>query len=310
MRAGWGARSAAFPVLAGHRQQPVHGADRAVLDAVVKQPGPHLGGCQVAVLPRSQHRHDSLPFDLGELLSRAAAPMGMAAVAAAGRSSPAPQQRGRLLGRGHRFETGEVLDDHGFDFGSESAPPESCSKSGCTFPAISSAVFARSSSASSRSVLRRNFSSSTRSADRPGFGFAASPSLAPAFRALRQLGGVEGVQALAAQQRASPGRVRGQGVVVVEDPGPVLGGERTPPRSSGGSCSSTAPSWARASNDAAVIVIGSTCSCLALERWWATARSQVTLMADRGTAGLPTDQVRGLNRRRRLGARSLGCRRG
>ena len=48
-----GALAAPFPVLAGDRQQPVHRRDRAQVDAVVEQPGPHLGRRQVAVLRAS-----------------------------------------------------------------------------------------------------------------------------------------------------------------------------------------------------------------------------------------------------------------
>jgi hypothetical protein len=75
----------------------------------------------------------------------------------------------------------------------------------------------------------------------------ASPRAPPWRRhsRLAPLGGVEGVQPLAAQQRASPGRVRGQGVVVVEDPGPYSAVNERRQGRAAGSCSSTAPSWAR-----------------------------------------------------------------
>ena len=44
------------------------------------------------------------------------------------------QQRARLGGRGHLDQLGEVLVDHGLDFGSVSALSESNSKSACAFP--------------------------------------------------------------------------------------------------------------------------------------------------------------------------------
>jgi hypothetical protein len=37
-----GALTAPFPVLPGHRQQPVHRGDGAQVDAVIEQPGPYL----------------------------------------------------------------------------------------------------------------------------------------------------------------------------------------------------------------------------------------------------------------------------
>ena len=58
-----------------------------------------------------------------------------------------------------------------------------------------------------------------------GFGLGARPARAPVSRALRHSAMCERVQALAAQQRPSrPVRPRRQGVVLVEDPGLVLGG--------------------------------------------------------------------------------------
>ena len=131
-----GALAAPFPVLPGHGQQPVHGGDRAQVDAVIEQAGPHLRGGQVAVLRRAQHRQDVLALGLGQ-------PFGGAGRGVGGpghrRSTPPiagcprrTQQRARLLGRRDPFEVVEVFVDHGFDFGSASALSESSSKSACT----------------------------------------------------------------------------------------------------------------------------------------------------------------------------------
>src|SRR3712207_560604 len=65
---GVSALAAAFPVLPGDGEQPVHGGDRAQVDAVIEQAGPHLGGRQVAVLLAAQHGQDVLAFGLGELV--------------------------------------------------------------------------------------------------------------------------------------------------------------------------------------------------------------------------------------------------
>ena len=65
-----GALAAPFPVLPGDSEQPIHRGDRAQVDAVIEQPGPHLGGGQIAVLRRAQHRQHPLTFLLGQLVRR------------------------------------------------------------------------------------------------------------------------------------------------------------------------------------------------------------------------------------------------
>jgi hypothetical protein len=45
-----GALPSPFPVLPGDGEQPVHGRDRAQVDAVIEEAGPHLRGSEIAVL--------------------------------------------------------------------------------------------------------------------------------------------------------------------------------------------------------------------------------------------------------------------
>ena len=146
------------------------------------------------------------------------------------RRSRRPQQRAGLLHRRRRGEIVEMGVDHGFDFESESALSESSSKSACAFPVISNASFVRASSASSRSLRRRSRSSSTCSAERRAFALRRQRVAGAGVAGLTPLRQMRAVQALAAQQRTPLGRADRQRVVLVEDPGLVLGGERSPPR--------------------------------------------------------------------------------
>ena len=147
--------------------------------------------------------------------------------------------------------------DHGFDFGSESALSESSSKSACAFPVISNASFVRASSASSRSLRRR----SLLQLDLLGRAASASPS-APGRRGRRRRGpcatprcarctGPHGAAAHPAPPSPTgnasySSRIRALYSAV---------NDRRRGRAAG-SGSSTTPSWARASRDAVVMVIG------------------------------------------------------
>jgi len=62
--------TASLTVLAGDAQQPVHGGDRAQVDAVVEEPSPDLGGREVAELVGPQHRQDVLTFGLAQRVAR------------------------------------------------------------------------------------------------------------------------------------------------------------------------------------------------------------------------------------------------
>ena len=122
-----------------------------------------------------------------------------------------------------------MLGDQRFDFGSVSALSERPSKSACSFPMTSSADLVLANSASRRSLRRRSRSSSTCSAERFAFAFGASASLGAGVAGLAPLRQMRAVQALAAQQGAPLARADRQRVVLVEDLGLVLGGERSPP---------------------------------------------------------------------------------
>jgi hypothetical protein len=63
---GMGALPASLPVLPGDRQQAIHRADAAVVDAVVEELRPTPRRCQIAILRRTQQREDLLTFGFGE----------------------------------------------------------------------------------------------------------------------------------------------------------------------------------------------------------------------------------------------------
>ncbi len=139
------------------------------------------------------------------------------------------QQRARPAGRRRRFEIVEVLVDHGFDLGSESALSESSSKSACAFPVISSARRVRPSSASSRSLRRRSLSSLDLFGWSLRLGLGRQGLAGTSLACLAPLGDVRGVQALPTQQRSPLIRTRRERVVLFEDPGLEVSGKASPP---------------------------------------------------------------------------------
>lgn len=122
------------------RRWPTAGtrADPAQVDAVVEEAGPHLGGRHnIAGLRRAQHGEDVLAFASGALVRRcrpwrrarhrrATAPIDLAL------DAPSSSDACLVDVTASRFL--ELLADHRFDLGTDSALPESCSKSACTFP--------------------------------------------------------------------------------------------------------------------------------------------------------------------------------
>ena len=141
--------TAPFAVLARDGQQPVHRGDRAQVDAVIEESGPHLGRCQIAVFGRPQHRQHVLTFGLGERVGRRRAWDGRAKFR--GLVPPivggtGPTQQGGSPADACLFrEFVEVVVDHLVDLGSVSALSEMSSKSACAFPVISNANLVRSS---------------------------------------------------------------------------------------------------------------------------------------------------------------------
>jgi len=256
---GMGALAASFTVLPRDGQQPVHGRDRAQVDAVVEQPGPDLCGGGIAELLGSQHVQDVLAFGFGQLVGRLgpwdrrAQHRGLA-MPVARRSGHAQQRTGRL-DRRRLLEGRQVLVDHGLDRVSVSALSESFSKSACNFPVISKAVFVASSSSSSALLRRRSFSSSTWSAERFAFGFGASAAAAPASRARRHSAMCDVYKP--SRRNNAPRSVEPFGNASYSSTIDALYSAVKVRRRglSAGSGSPIGPSWARSSNDAVVMVI-------------------------------------------------------
>ncbi len=175
--------------------------------------------------------------------------------------------------RCHRFKLIEVFGSIiASSFGSVSALSESPSKSACSFPMTSSADLVLVSSVSNRSLRRRSRSSSTCS----GRPTSPSPSApAPAGRRHREPcatppdASCRGPRGAATRPRSLEPTGNASYSSRISALYSAVNDRRR--GRAAGSGSSTTPSWARASRDAVVMVIGSTSSRLALQGWSATA---------------------------------------
>ena len=248
-----GALPASFAVLAGDGQQPVHGGDRAQVDAVIEQPGPHLGGGQIAELRASATPPGRVGVRLRTRRSAApaAAPAGpgpAAGAAGSGWRRDRPSSCAAPAGARHLGEVVEVVVDHGFDLGSVSALSEMQLQERVHF----SRDLQRRAGAFQLGLERARCAGGASRA-RPPRRCAAAAGLRrqalqrPGVAGLAPLRRVRRVQALAAQQRAPLRAVVRQRVVLGQDPRLVLGGEGRRFGRAAGSGSSTAQSWARSS---------------------------------------------------------------